>query len=349
MSPAQARVDPFQRAEAARSEIGEDQRLELYRLMLRSRRAEERAADLVEAKEIRCPVHLYLGQEAIAAGVCAALEKSDYIFGTHRSHGHYISKGSDLNALFAEFYGKETGCARGRGGSMHVIDTERGILGTTPIVAASIPMAVGAGLASKMKKDSRVSVAFFGDGATEEGVFHESMNLAAVWNLPVVFVCENNFFSSHLHLSARRRTDNLVEQAKPYAIPAARIDGNSALEVHAHARLAVEHARSGGGPSFLECRTYRWRGHVGPAWEWNLGIRDPEEVREWIARCPIEALGKELIQGGVVDASDLARMREEIDEEIASAVSFARASAYPTLEESSRNVFVEAPQRPCER
>lgn len=315
--------------------------LRFFAAMVKCRRVEEKTADLFEGKEIRCPVHLYLGQEAVAVGVCTALRREDYVFGNHRSHGHYIAKGGELRPLFAEFLGKETGCACGRGGSMHLIDVSRGILGTTPIVAAGIPMAVGAALASSLKKDGKVSVAFFGDGATEEGAFHESMNLASLWSLPVVFVCENNFYASHLPLSARRRKDNLFESGVPYAMPSARVNGNDVRSVYAHASAAVDHARRGCGPSFIECRTYRWRGHVGPAWEWNLGIRSREEVEEWMARCPIRALENDLLSSGAVRPEDLEEIRLRIDAEIEDAVTFARESPYPPAETLLRNVYLE--------
>ncbi len=183
----------------------------LYTTMLRIRRTEECVAELVEKGEIRCPCHLCIGQEAIATGVCAVLRTDDYVFGGHRSHGHYLAKGGSLKEMMAELFGKSTGCARGRGGSMHLVAPEVGILGTVPIVAATIPMAVGTGLASKLRKDGRVSVSFFGDGAVDEGTFHESMNLAATWILPVVFVCENNLYSSHLHLLERRGSNGALK------------------------------------------------------------------------------------------------------------------------------------------
>src|SRR5215471_3184994 len=191
----------------------------LYRTMLRIRITEESVAGLLERNEIRCPTHLYTGQEAIAAGVCAALTDQDYIFGGHRSHGHYLAKGGDLRQLMAELYGKVTGCARGRGGSMHLLASDVGLLGTVPLVAATIPIAVGAALAAKLRNDHRVSVPFFGDGATEEGHFHESVNLAAVFRLPVIFVCENNLYSSHMHIVERRAEDNIYKSGEAHGIP----------------------------------------------------------------------------------------------------------------------------------
>jgi len=317
--------------------------LTLYRMMVRARRLEEKTAELAEAQEIRCPVHLYLGQEAVAAGICANLDRTDYLFGTHRSHGHYLCKGGELKPMIAEFFGKATGCAGGRGGSMHLIDLQHGMPGTTPIVAASIPMAVGAALASKMRGDGRVTAAFFGDGATEEGTFHESMNLAAVCKLPIVFVCENNFFSSHLPLLKRHVQDNLNVYSHGHSVPETRIDGNDVIAVYRAGKAAVEHARAGHGPTFLECRTYRWRGHVGPAWEWNLNIRSREEVEEWMTRCPIRALANQLEARGI-GATRLAEITRQSDEEIEEAVRFARASEHPPTDSLLDFVYVDGEQ-----
>src|SRR5205823_7507370 len=204
----------------------------MYVTMLRIRVCEERLAELLVAKEVGCPTHLYTGQEAVAAGVCAALLREDYVFGGHRSHGHYLAKGGDLKELIAEIYGKATGCSKGRGGSMHLVAPEVGILGTVPLVAATIPLAVGTALASKLRGDDRVSVSFFGDGATEEGHFHESLNLAAVYRLPVLFVCENNLYSSHMHLLERRACDNVDRAGEAHGLPSVRVDGNGVVAVY---------------------------------------------------------------------------------------------------------------------
>ncbi|MGH2401060.1 MAG: thiamine pyrophosphate-dependent dehydrogenase E1 component subunit alpha, partial [bacterium] len=204
----------------------------LWVTMLRIRIFEERAADLVEAGEIKTPCHLYIGQEAIAAGVCAALNRDDYVWGGHRSHGHYLAKGGEMPAIMAELFGKVTGCSGGRGGSMHVVAPEVGLMGTVPLVAATIPLAVGSALAAKQRRDSRVSAAFFGDGAVEEGHVHESMNLAAVYRLPVLFVCENNFYSSHMQLLERRVADNILDTAAAHGLSGARLDGNDVIAVY---------------------------------------------------------------------------------------------------------------------
>src|SRR5258708_2469741 len=227
----------------------------LFRTMTRIRVVEETIAELLDENEIRCPTHLYTGQEAIAAGVCAALQRDDYIFGGHRSHGHYLAKGGDLRALMAELYGKSTGCSRGRGGSMHLFAQEVGLLGTVPLVAATIPIAVGSALASKLRGDSSVSVAFFGDGATEEGHFHEAVNLAGLHRLPVIFVCENNLYSSHMHIRERRVKDNISQAGEAHGIPGRHLAGNAVGGVYRSAVDAVQCGGDGGGPRLLEWRT----------------------------------------------------------------------------------------------
>lgn len=313
--------------------------LDFYRTMVRIRVFEERVALLVQEKQIVCPAHLYIGQEAIATGACKALRTTDYVWGTHRSHGHYIAKGGDLNSAMAEMLGKETGCSHGRGGSMHLIAPEVGILGTVPIVATTIPMAVGSALASQIRRDGRVSVAFFGDGAVEEGVFHESMNLAALKKLPVVFICENNWYSSHLPLSDRQPSDNIHEKASAYSMPGFRGDGNNVVKVYDAVKLAVERARAGGGPSLLEFRTYRWRGHVGANFDLELGIRTKETLESWMERCPIRTLSEFLTEESVVPADDLMRIDSEVHDEVEESVKFACESPYPLASDIQRFLF----------
>jgi len=312
-----------------------------YRAMLRIRVAEETIAELLEKKEILCPTHLYSGQEAIAAGVCAALEKDDFVWGGHRSHGHYLAKGGDLRAMMAELYGKVTGCSRGRGGSMHLVAPELGFLGTVPLVAATIPLAVGAGLAAKLRGERKVSVSFFGDGATEEGHFHESVNMAALYRLPVVFVCENNFYSSHMHLLERRAADNIHQAGEAHAIPAVAIDGNDVVAIYRAAAAAVDRARSGGGPTLLECRTYRWRGHVGPAMDMDVGVKRKDELKEWLPKDPVTRVRTRLLELGTARA-DIERIDREVRAEVGDAVSFARQSPYPDQNELLEHVFYSA-------
>lgn len=312
---------------------------QMYVTMLRIRRFEEAAAELLEAKEIHCQTHLYIGQEAVATGVCAALRTDDYIFGTHRSHGHYLAKGGDMNRMMAELLGKATGCSKGRGGSMHLYAPEVGILGTVPLVSATIPIAVGAALASFLQSLDRVSVAFFGDGAVEEGPFHEAMNFAALKKLAIIFVCENNFFSSHLPLRDRRAEDNIVDYAKGHGMPGHRLDGNNVFEVYNVTRQAVEGARAGAGPSFLECRTYRWRGHVGPSWDLDVGIRDKAELDAWMARCPIKLLEQYLEEHTHLSEQEKKQIEAQVTEEVQQSVRFARESPYPDESEVADFVF----------
>ena len=262
--------------------------LALYRTMLRIRFTEERIATLVEANEVKTPCHLSIGQEAIAAGVCAALGRQDTVWGGHRSHGHYLAKGGDLHRMMAEIFGKATGCSKGRGGSMHLLDTAHGLYGTVPLVGATIPLAVGAGLASKLCHEPHVAVAFFGDGATEEGHFHESLNLAALYRLPVLFVCENNFYSTHMALSERRVKDNIVQSAEPSGMPAVRLDGNDVLAVF-DAALQPSGGREPakgrplGVPDVPVARPCRSR--VGS----EVGEHRRRELDEWLPKDPIRA------------------------------------------------------------
>ena len=246
--------------------------------MQRIRNAEEAIAGMVESGEAVCPCHLAIGQEAIAVGVCAALRPEDTIWGNHRSHAHFLAKGGSIEGLLAQIR---------QGQSMHLSAPEIGIPGTIPIVAGSVPLAAGAALAYKLRGESRVAVAFFGDGAFEQGVLHETLNLAALYSLPIVFVCENNFYASHMHWSERRLLDNLVEAGRFHGVPACRIDGNDVQAVLAAATEAVGRARSGGGPTLLECRTFRHRGHVGPAKDDDVGLTRREDLTTWLAKDPL--------------------------------------------------------------
>jgi TPP-dependent pyruvate/acetoin dehydrogenase alpha subunit len=312
--------------------------LQMYSTMLRIRGFEETVAALLESGEIKTPCHLCIGQEAVAAGVCAALQPADTVWGNHRSHGHYLAKGGDLTAMMAEIFGRATGCSGGHGGSMHLVAPEVGVLGTVPIVAATVPLAVGAALAAKLRQDQTVSVAFFGDGAMDEGHVYESINLAALYRLPVIFVCENNFYASHMHLLDRRPHDNLYQIADFHGIPGAREDGNDVLAVYDAACKAVDRARTGVGPAFLEFRTFRWRGHVGPSWDTDVGIKRQDELKDWLPRDPIALARKRLLELAVpqssLDAIDLC-VREEMEH----AVTYARTSPFPDPDKTTEHVF----------
>lgn len=310
----------------------------MYVVMLKIRLFEEQAAELVEAGEIKTPCHLYIGQEAIATGVCAALGREDYVWGGHRSHGHYLAKGGDLRAMMAELYGKATGCSKGHGGSMHLVASEVGILGTVPLVAGTIPLAVGSALASKLRGDHRVSVPFFGDGATDEGHFHESVQLAALYRLPVVFVCENNFYSSHMHLLEHRPKDSIHRAGEAHGIPGFRIDGNDVEAVYRASVDAVTGARNGDGPTLLECRTYRWRGHVGPAWDIDVGVKRKDELKEWLPKDPVARTRARLLELGVLQ-EEFDQIEQEIRAEVEEAAVFARQSPYPDQSELLEHVF----------
>ncbi len=312
----------------------------LYITMQRIRRFEEKIADILTAgKEIKCPVQLYIGQEAVAAGVCAALKKDDYVFSNHRSHGHYLAKGGDIKALTAEIFTRATGCSQGRGGSMHLISPEMGLLGSPAIVAGTIPLAVGTALASSLNKDGKVSVVFFGDGAVDEGAFHESLNFASLKKLPVVFVCENNLYSTHMPIGQCLANTEIYQKAKAYCMPGVRVDGNNVTDVLRAAKKAVSNARRGNGPTLLECMTYRWRGHVGPNDDIDKGLRSREELDYWKARCPVKVLGAFMLGKGILAAAEKAQIDADIEKEIDDAIAFARESSPPDPASLLANVF----------
>jgi acetoin:2,6-dichlorophenolindophenol oxidoreductase subunit alpha len=291
---------------------------------------------------VKTPCHLYSGEEAIAAGVCSALLTSDYVFGTHRSHGHYLAKGGGLKELVAEIYGKKTGCSGGRGGSMHVTEPSLGVAGAAPIVAGTISLAVGAALASKIRGDERVTVSFFGDGATGEGVLFESLNFAALKRLPIIFVCENNLYSTHMPIGECRPDVPILKIGEAFGIAAHRVDGNDVLAVHEIAKEAVQTCREGRGPVFLECLTYRLRGHVGPddnIQGTHTDIRHAKEIEEWKKRDPITLFEQYLLEQGVLSKKDLAKIRGEVEKATEEAFAFAVNSPYPEDTESETCVF----------
>lgn len=312
--------------------------LELFRVLQRIRCFEEKIVDLYPAQEMRTPVHLCLGQEGVAAGVCLNLRREDYIFSTHRSHGHCIAKGMPLTAIAAELYGRVDGCAGGRGGSMHLVDPQHGIPGSTAIVGGSIPLAVGAALSSHLQDNNRVAVAFFGDGASEEGSFHESLNFAALHRLPVVFVCENNFYATNSPVTARQPAVGIAEKGTAYGITNKIIDGNDTLSVYLAAERAVARARSGQGPTLLECHTYRWKGHVGPQCDVDQGCRPLMELESWKKRCPVAALRTKLCADGTATDAELTSIEQEVAAEVTIAFSFAKESAFPTPDSLLDNV-----------
>jgi len=308
--------------------------------MLRIRRVEERIAERYAEQEMRCPVHLCIGQEAIAAGVCQALSPDDYVLSGHRSHGHYLARGGDLRAMMAEIYGKATGCARGNGGSMHLVDLARGFLGAAPIVAGTIPIAVGVAFGTAMRGESRVTVSFFGEGATEEGTFHESLNFAALKGLPILFVCENNRYSVYSPPEVRQpAARSITGIARAHGIEALAGDGNDAVAVYGLALDAVRKARGGGGPTLLELETYRWREHCGPNYDNDLGYRTEAEFLAWKARCPIDRLRGRLLDEGLMGEGEFDRILRAVDEEMDGAFAFAKESPFPAEERLRAGVY----------
>lgn len=294
--------------------------------MLRARLFEEKIVAVYGEQEMKTPVHLYIGQEAVAAGVSQNLKPEDYVFSTHRNHGHYLCKGADLKPIVAELYGRASGCAKGKGGSMHFVDTDKNCMGTSAIVGGSIPLGAGAALAIKMKGEKRLSVAYFGDGASDEGVLQETMNFAALKKLPVLFVCENNYYATNSHQSARHAEGVISKRAPGFGIPSALADGNDPEAVYEAAEKAVAHIRAGNGPYFLEFPTYRWKGHVGPDCDYEKGCRPKEEFLEWQKKCPVENYSKKLCAEGVLTDALLDAIKDEINSEIEAAWSFAKAS-----------------------
>ncbi|MEW6544245.1 MAG: thiamine pyrophosphate-dependent dehydrogenase E1 component subunit alpha [Nitrospirota bacterium] len=306
---------------------------DLYLRMVRIRLVEEKIAELYPEQQMRCPVHLSVGQEAVAVGACAALEPEDYAVSTHRSHAHYLAKGGNLKAMLAELYGRVTGCCGGKGGSMHLIDRSVGFLGAVPIVGSTIPIGVGVAFGTILRKEHHVTIVFLGDGATEEGVFHEAVNFAVLKRLPVVFVCENNFFSVYSALDVRQPPlRDIHVLARGYGLDSHLGDGNDVEVVYAMTNVAVEKARAGGGPTFLEFKTYRWREHCGPHYDNHVGYRSEQEFEEWKARCPITSLKQRLLQRGQATQQDLNGIEAGLAEEVEAAVAFAKASPFPEPE-----------------
>lgn len=300
------------------------------RSMMLIREVEERIADWITEGRVKCPCHLAIGQEAPAAGVARALRGTDRAFGSHRSHAHYLAMGGDVFHLFSEVLGRVDGCSKGMGGSMHLYADSVGFKGSVPIVAATVPIATGAGLAAKMERTGDVAVAFFGDGAAEEGVVHESLNLASVMKLPVLFVCENNLFSSHLDIELRQPSNRVSRYAEAHDMAYRLVDGNDVVAVADAAQELVEQARQGKGPGFLEAVTYRWRGHVGPAEDLDVGLRrSMDELRAWKLRDPIRRLAEPLQTKNILSAADQAAMLSEVKLLTATAMEKALCSPFP--------------------
>ena len=308
----------------------------MYERMLQVRHFENRVKDLFAAGEMPGFVHLYLGQEAVAVGACAALNDDDFITSTHRGHGHIIAKGGDVKLMMAELYGKATGYNKGKGGSMHIADPRLGILGANGIVGAGLPIATGAGLSAKLRKSCQVAVCFFGDGASNQGTFHEAINIAAAFDLPVVYVCENNLYAVGTKQSNVRKVEDIADRGVGYAIPGLAVDGNDVIAVYEACKEAVDRARAGMGPTLVECKTYRWRTHFEGEPD---TYRPPEEVEFWLKREPIAPYRQLLIDQGVLTGVEADAIESNVLEELSQAVEFARTSPLPEPESALEDLW----------
>jgi TPP-dependent pyruvate/acetoin dehydrogenase alpha subunit len=308
----------------------------MYRTMVRIRLFEERVSKEFAAGNIPGFVHVYIGEEAIATGACANLRPEDYITSTHRGHGHLIAKGGRTDRMMAELFGRQTGYCQGKGGSMHIADTEIGILGANGIVGGGINIAGGAALSAQMRGTDQVVICFLGDGASNRGTFHEGVNMAACWDLPVVYIIENNLYAEKTRITETTRVANLADRASAYGIPDVTVDGNDVIAVYEAVHEAEARARKGKGPTLVECKTYRWHGHF----EGDRQTYKPkQEVEEWQKKDPIPIFRKKLVEMGTVTTPASERIDRETAEEIENAVKFARESPFPTPEETLRDVF----------
>jgi TPP-dependent pyruvate/acetoin dehydrogenase alpha subunit len=308
----------------------------LYRSLYRIRRVEEEIARVYPTDKIKSPVHLSIGQESVSVGVCEALRADDVVFGTYRSHAYYLAKGGDLKAMIAELYGKATGCAKGKGGSMHLIHVASNVLGASAVVGTTIPHALGYAYALKYAGKDSVVVSFFGDGATEEGVYHESLNFASLKRLPVIFVCENNSYAIHTHLLRRQLSAHLADRARSYGISAERIEDGDVLRIYERASTMVKALRSGQpGPFFLECLTYRWKEHVGPSDDFDMGYRTKEEAEPWKKNDQVARMAAR------INPARRCEIEREVDAEIWEAFEFAEKSPFPDVSELYTDVFKE--------
>jgi len=310
--------------------------LEMYRQMLTIRLFEEKVFELYGQNLVPGTIHLYAGEEAVAVGVCANLRRDDYITSTHRGHGHCIAKGARLDKTMAEILGRKTGYCKGKGGSMHIADFSIGMLGATAVVGAGIPIATGAGLSIKLRHTDQVVACFFGDGASNQGTFHEGINLAAVWHLPVIFVCENNLYAMGTRQSRVMLVDNIAERATGYGIPGVTADGNDVLAVYEAAGEAAARARRGEGPTLLECKTYRLKGHsrFDPA-----AYRPKEEVDEWLKKDAIARFQATLLERGIMTEAEIQKSFHDVKRNVENATKFALESPFPEPHEASEDVY----------
>jgi pyruvate dehydrogenase E1 component alpha subunit len=315
-----------------------DDLISLYRMMFLIRRFEEKASDMYARGNITGFSHLYIGEEAVAVGAISALSERDYVISSYRDHGHCLAKGADPKEVMAELFGRATGISRGKGGSMHLFDHKLRFLGGYAIVGGGLPITVGVGMALHYKQDDAVVATFFGDGATNAGAFHESLNLASAWKLPIIFICENNFFAIGTSLARVSPPNELYKRVKAYGMPSEQVDGMDVLAVQEATEKAVERARDGDGPSFIEAVTYRYRGH---------SMSDPDDYRTkreekiWKERDPIVRLAKQLRERSIISPDDLKELQEEVAAQVDKAVAFADSSAWPETEELMKDIYAE--------
>ena len=311
---------------------------ELLKTMLKIRIFEEKAVELFQKGELNGDLHSYIGEEAVATGVCLNLTEEDYITSSHRCHGHLIAKGVNINSMMAELLGKETGCCKGRGGSMHIADVSKGVLSANGIVGGGIPITVGAALSCQYQKNGRIAVAFFGDGATNQGGFHESLNLASVWNLPVIFLCENNLYAQSTSVHKHLNIENIADRSKAYNIPGIVMDGMDVLKVYEKMNKIINNVRNGGGPVLVEAKTYRFRGH----WEGDpLIYRTREEVEEWKKKDPINMLKMKLIKDNVLKETEIEKIKDAILKEVNESIEYAKKSPEPLKESALDYIYYD--------
>ena len=327
------------------SGLGNDRLLDMYRTMQTIRQFESRVKEIFQEGKIPGFVHVSIGEEASATGVAAALTDTDYITSTHRGHGHLIAKGGDVKPMMAELFGKKTGYCKGKGGSMHIANFELGILGANGIVGAGLPIATGAGLAAKVRGSGEVAACFFGDGASNEGTFHESLNIASAWKLPVVYVCENNLYGEFTAGRDVTSVKDIADRARGHDMPGVVVNGNDVVEVYEATREAVDRARKGEGPTLLECKTYRWEGHVvgEEAFLGKRSYRPADEIEAWKKRCPLMSFEQRFVPGSF-GAEELEAVRTEVGRRIDEAVQFAMDSPLPAPEEALDDMFSTASQ-----
>lgn len=316
-----------------------EQLLNFYKTMYRMRRFEEEIFEFYKKGMMAGLAHLYMGEEAVATGVCAALKEDDYIGSTHRGHGHLVARGADIKKMMAEILGKETGYSKGKGGSMHIMALDKGILGANGIVGAGIPIATGAAYSAKFRGTKQVAVSFFGDGASNEGTFHESLNMASAWDLPIIYVVENNLYGISVDTRDVTNVTDLADRAHGYGIPGVVVDGMNVIAVYETAKEAVARARRGEGPTLIECKTYRWQGHhVGDPATYR-SRRNPNEKAEWMKRDPINSLREKIINEKFSTETEVEKIENKIEEEIQEAVKFAAESPYPDVSEAFTDIF----------